>query len=158
MELCKAQYLLQLCFWCFINDLLTLSLSSSAHAHIRIPFNKKCYAPWIWKSYMNGVFWVGYLLINIEKSHLIVFGKSKYKICLKLGDEILTQSNNTKLLGFYLSDLMTWNEHVEKLVTKVQNNINLFQLCWSYISTFAARQSCFQFLHSHLISHIRNIC
>ena len=76
---------------------------------------------------------------NIEKSHFLVFGKPKCKICLKLGDEILTQSNNTKLLGFYLSDLMTWNKRVEKLVTKVQNNINIFQLCWSYISTFAAR-------------------
>ena len=67
----------------------------------------------------------------------------------------MSQSNNTKLLGFYLSDSMTWNEHVEKLVTKLQSNINLFKLCRSYISTFAARQFYFQFIHSHLISGIQ---
>ena len=95
------------------------------------------------------------MTINIEKSHLLVFGKPKNKICLKIGDDILSQSNNTKLLGFYLTDSMTWNEHVEKLVTKLQSNINLFILCKSYISTFAARQFYFQFIHSHLISGIQ---
>ena len=58
-------------------------------------------------------------------------------------------------MGFYLNDSVTWNEHVEKLVTKLQSNINLFKLCRSYISTFAARQFYFQFIHSHLISGIQ---
>ena len=50
---------------------------------------------------------------------------------------------------------MTWNEHVDKLVAKLQSNINLFKLCRSYISTFAARQFYFQCIHSHLISGIQ---
>ena len=69
------------------------------------------------------------MTINTEKSHFLVFEKPKYKISLKLGDDIMSQSNNTKFLGFYLSDSMTWNEHVEKLVAILPSNINLSKGC-----------------------------
>ena len=152
-------------FLMFINDLLTLSLSSSAHAYADDTTFTCSHSDSLQLEQLCSVDlekiheWcvLNRMTINIEKSHFLVFGKPKNKICLKIGDDILSQSNNTKLLGFYLTDSMTWNEHVEKLVTKLQSNIriNLFKLCRSYISTFAARQFYFQFIHSHLISGIQ---
>ena len=73
--------------------------------------------------------------IDTEKSRFLVFGKPKNMICLKLGDDIMSHSNNIKLLDFYLSDPMTWNEHVEKLVAKLQStcNLNLIEVYRNYI-------------------------
>ena len=113
-------------FLMFIHDLPTLSLSSSAHAYAddttftcshsdSHQLERLCSVD-LEKIHEWCV--LNRMTINIEKSHFLVFGKPKNKICLKIGDDILSQSNNTKLLGFYLTDSMTWNEHVEKLVTK----------------------------------------
>ena len=59
------------------------------------------------------------MTINIEKSHFLVFGETKK--C----DNILSQANNTKHLGFY--------QH-ENSAANLQSNINLFKLYRGYIS------------------------
>ena len=54
-------------------------------------------------------------MLNPKKDNLENrFLKPEYPF--KLGDDILSQSHITELLGFYLNDSMTWNEHVKKLV------------------------------------------
>ena len=95
-------------FLMFINDLLTLSLSSSAHAyaddttftcsHSDSHQLKRLCSVDLEKIHEWCV--LNRMTINIEKSHFLVFGKPKSKICLKLGDDILSQSNNTKHFGF----------------------------------------------------------
>ena len=108
-------------FFMFIHDLSTLSLSSSANAYAddttftcshsdSLQLERLCSVD-LEKIHEWCV--LNRMTINIEKSHFLVFGKPKNKICLKVGDDILSQSDNTKLLGFYLSDSMTWNKHVE---------------------------------------------
>ena len=127
----------------FINDLVTLSLSPSAHAHADDTTYTCSHSDSLKLEQLCSVDlekiheWcvLNRMTINIEKSHFLVFGKPKNKICLKIGDDILSQSNNTKLLGFYLNDSMTWNEHVEMLVAKLQRNIYLVKLCRGYIGT-----------------------
>ena len=95
----------------FINDLLTLSLSSSAHAFAddttftcshsdSLQRGRSCSVD---LEKIHGWCVLDRMTINVEKPHFLVFGKPKSKICLKLGDDILSQSNNTKLFGF-LSD------------------------------------------------------
>ena len=98
-------------FLMFINDLLTLSLSSSAHAFAddttftcshsdSLQLGRSCSVD---LEKIHGWCVLDRMTINVEKPHFLVFGKPKSKICLKLGDDILSQSNNTKLFGF-LSD------------------------------------------------------
>ena len=147
----------------FINDLLTWSFSSSAHAYagdttIACSHSHSHQLEQLRTMDFEKIHeWcvLNRMTINIKKSHFLVFRKPKNKICLRIGDDILSQSNNTKLLGIYLTELITWTEHVEKLVTRLQSNINLLKPCKSYISTFAARQFYFQFIHSHLTSGIQ---
>ena len=102
-------------FLMFINELLTLSLSSSAHAFAddttficsnsdSLELDQLCSVD-LEKIHERCV--LNRMAIKIEKSHFLVFGKPKNEICLKLGDDILSQSNNTKHLGFYLNDSMT---------------------------------------------------
>ena len=64
--------------------------------------------------------------MNIKKSHFFVFGKPKNEMCPKVGNDILSQANNTKLLDFYLNVSMTLYEHLLKLVARLQSNIHIF--------------------------------
>ena len=40
-----------------------------------------------------------YTKLNAEKCHLLSFGKSREKISLKIGEEVITESKEEKLLG-----------------------------------------------------------
>ena len=107
-------------FWVFINDLLTLSLSLSAHDYAddtkftcshsdSLELERLC-SVYLEKIYEWCV--LNKMTMNIKKSHFFVFGKPKNEMCPKVGNDILSQANNTKLLDFYLNVSMTLYEHV----------------------------------------------
>ena len=150
-------------FLVFINDMLNLPLSSTAYAYaddtVFICHQKD---PQSLEQHCRGDLGViqewcynNRMTINIKKSHYLVFGNAKHKFDLKFSNTTLLQSSTTKLLGFTISDSMSFDNHIELIKTKIQKNTNLLQLCRTFLTTQSARQFYFQFIHCHIINGIQ---
>jgi hypothetical protein len=92
--------------------------------------------------------------INLRKSHyLLVCAPSSDCTSFKLmiGNDIISKVHNTKLLGFHISDDLTWNKHVDHVCNKIASNLFLLKQCRGFIDRSTALSFYYQFIHCHLI-------
>ena len=73
-------------------------------------------------------------------------------IWTKSSNGVLSAVGKPVLLGFNISNTLSWNGHVEHITEKI--SISLLRLCRKYLNNFAARQFYFQFVHCHFINGI----
>ena len=60
------------------------------------------------------------LTLNIGKSVCILFGKHRgEKLDISIGSEKIPQVPNTKFLGIWIDQALSWNEHISKLILKL---------------------------------------
>lgn len=64
------------------------------------------------------------------KSEFIIFGRGRKKrnITLQVGDNVLKQVDQIKLLGLYFDERLTWKVHLKKLVSECRKRINLLKV------------------------------
>ena len=147
-------------FLVFINDLLQLPLHSSSFAYaddtafishssdktvLEMSCNKDLEKICNWCD-------TNKMVINTSKSHFLLCdhsGSSQFVISFR--DVALSRSSSTKLLGFYLDDSLSWNNHVSQISKTLRSNLSLFRKCRPYISRKAALIFYHQFIFCHLI-------
>ena len=67
------------------------------------------------------------LTIHLEKSHYMIFHRSRLKDCDKrdfiIQDRIISHVTSTKFLGVIIDDKLKWNLHIIYMKNKIANKI-----------------------------------
>ena len=93
------------------------------------------------------------LTMNIEKTVCMLFQKpGKHdKICLNINKVTLQNQKVTKFLGMWLDDQLSWKNHIQKLLLKLNRNSNLLKYNQHLIPQATKRL----IYHAHIGSHIQ---
>ena len=62
-------------------------------------------------------------------------GDSQQTYQLKIGNSFIGRRHETKLLGFKITDNLSWGKHCDDVLEKVSKNTNLLLLCRPYPQT-----------------------
>ena len=92
------------------------------------------------------------LTLNLEKTICLLFQQSGSCKELELVVDSVTirTSKETKFLGMWLDQHLTWSTHIQKLVTKLKHNINLLKHGNRLMTTDCRRLVYFAHIQSHL--------
>jgi hypothetical protein len=72
----------------------------------------------------NNWFEANLLSFNFDKTYFIQFtNKSTYTsdICIKYGDKQISNTFNTKFLGLFINDTLSWKTHIEYIMSKLSS-------------------------------------
>ena len=70
---------------------------------------------------------------------------------IKMGANDIRFVDNTKFLGVFIDRKLTWTEHVEKVIQKINRNMNLLKLSNKFLNVHAKRLIYFAQIQSHLM-------
>ena len=75
------------------------------------------------------------LTLNLSKTVAMLFNRSKNttKLELKVGMLDIPQVKETKFLGVWLDDRLTWNKHLNVLKNKIKQNKHLLQSAKNFL-------------------------
>ena len=91
------------------------------------------------------------LTLNISKSIVILFGKHDGQtLTVHIDDNVIPQANCTKFLGIWIDDQLTWREHTNKLLLKLNANLNLLKVGRNHLTQHALRVIYFAQIQSNL--------
>ena len=94
------------------------------------------------------------LTINTEKTHYMVFHRSRIK-CTKLNvviqDRIIDTTKNVKFLGVLLNDKLTWTDHIMYVKNKISKSIGILYKTRQYLNKNTLRNLYFTFIYPYLI-------
>ena len=93
------------------------------------------------------------LTLNLDKTVCVLFQKDTKieKVELHVSDSIIESQPNTKFLGMWLDQHLSWNKHIEILILKLTRNLNLLKLSRNLMTTDTKKL----IYHSHIGSHIQ---
>ena len=93
------------------------------------------------------------LMLNVDKSVYLLFtshGQRDVDFKLMLNGVEIPRVRSAKLLGTWIDDRLTWETHVNKLLTKVKCTIGMLQCSKKNLTTKAKRLLYFGKIHSNL--------
>ena len=92
------------------------------------------------------------LTLNLEKTICLLFQQSGSckELELVVDNVTIRTSKETKFLGMWLDQHLTWSTHIQKLVTKLKRNINLLKHGNRLMTTDCKRLVYFAHIQSHL--------
>ena len=98
----------------------------------------------------NSAIWLenNYMKLNTEKCHLLIFGKSREKLSLKIGEEVITESKEEKLLGVIIDKKLNFKSHVAALFKKTDQKLHALSRISNYVDRDKLRQIMRAFLPS----------
>ena len=98
-------------------------------------------------------FRINKLTLNLDKTVCILFQKQGQdrKIGIQVGEMMITNTKETKFLGLWIDEQLTWNTHTQKLILKLTRNINLLRFNQHMMPTHTKKL----IYHSHIASHIQ---
>ena len=99
---------------------------------------------------INDWFLANKLTLNLDKSHLLQFGKNTITIDLNLNNVPITESDNVKFLGVHLDKDLKWTHHVNCLVNKLKRNLHLLCMSKKLLDTKSLKLV----YHAHFESHL----
>ena len=69
------------------------------------------------------------LIINLSKTHLMVFTNKKRprNISLNVKGTIIKESTETKFLGIYLDNKLSWNSHIKHISSKMSKSVSIMK-------------------------------
>ena len=70
---------------------------------------------------------------------------------IRMGSNDIRFVDNTKFLGVLIDRKLTWTEHVEKVIQKINRNMNLLKLSNKFLNVHAKRLIYFAQIQSHLM-------
>ena len=59
------------------------------------------------------------LSLNVSKTSYMIISNQKYAIDIRIRDSILTKVSTVKFLGVTLDEIITFNDHVKNVTTKI---------------------------------------
>ena len=92
------------------------------------------------------------LTLNLNKSVSILFGPKNRTghFTVSLNDQSLQNVHETKFLGVWIDDKLSWNIHVNKVLLKVKWNLHLLHNCRNMLNLQTKRIIYFVHIQSHL--------
>ena len=78
--------------------------------------------------------------LNAEKCHLLIFGKSRERLSLKIGEEVITESKEEKLLGVIIDKRRTFKSHVAARCKKTNQKLHALTRISNYVDRDILRQ------------------
>ena len=88
-----------------------------------------------------------YMKVNTDKCHLIVT-KSDANITINLGEEIITNTSEEKLLGILIDNNLKFDKHPNNLCTKANQKLHALSRISEYMSTSKLRLVMKAFINS----------
>ena len=70
------------------------------------------------------------LTLNIDKTVCLLFQKQGHtkKIHIRVDNTIIHNTHETKFLGIWLDEHLSWSTHIQKLILKLTRNTNLLEV------------------------------
>ena len=91
------------------------------------------------------------LTLNINKSTVILFGNhGGQKLKVHIDSIAIPQSTCTKFLGIWIDEHLTWCEHTNRLLLKLNANMNLLKMGQNFLNQHALKVIYFAQIHSNL--------
>ena len=93
------------------------------------------------------------LTLNVTKSVYVVFGdhnNSLKNVTLKIGNTQIPKVSNAKILGLWIDEKLTWNTHIDKILTKMRSRIGLLKYSKNILTVHAKRILYFAQIYSVL--------
>ena len=95
------------------------------------------------------------LSINLEKTVMMQFWPKNAKIKIKARNNVIPIVRNTKFLGVFMDDTLSWKTHVEYLHNKLSMNQHMLQTSKNKLDKNSLRNVYFSHIHSHLVYGIK---
>ena len=99
---------------------------------------------------INDWFLANKLTLNLDKSHLLQFGKNTFPIKLNLNNVPITEPDSMKFLGVHLDKDLKWTHHVNCLVNKLKRNLHLLRMGKKLLDIKSLKLV----YHAHFESHL----
>ena len=85
------------------------------------------------------------LILNVSKTNCIIIGtnhslSSKPKLSLTINKTVINQLEEVKLLGVIIDNKLSWDKHIQKVVTKMGNAISIIKRCAKYLTHQLVKQ------------------
>ena len=93
------------------------------------------------------------LSLNIDKTPFMLFkGKRKIRkgIEIKIDDRIINQVSETKFLGIYIDENLSWKSHIQKITKKVARATGILYKVRRILDTNTLRNLYFTFVYPYL--------
>ena len=118
-------------------------------SHTNIDYIKFCLEHDL--SILQDWFLANKLTLNISKSTVILFGKhDKRTLAVHIGNQIIAQASCTKFLGIWIDEQLNWCKHTNKLLLKLNANLNLLKVGRNCLTQHALRVIYFAQIQSNL--------
>ena len=143
---CNDLYLnLELCNGILFADGMTIYKS-----HSNIEYLKWCMTNDL--EIISDWFRVNQLSVNSNKSVAMIFSNKQIHLkSIKMGPNDIQFIDSTKFLEVFIDRKLTWTEHVEKVIQKINRNMNLLKLSNKFLNVHAKRLIYFAQIQSHLM-------
>jgi len=107
-------------------------------------------------SEINSWFKANFLLLNFNKTHYLEF---KTKNCIdttldiKYFNTTIANVTYTKFLGLVIDDTLTWDNHIDQLISRLNSAYYAVTAVRAMLSRKALRMLYFSYVHSHILWH-----
>ena len=150
-----------LIFLIFTNDLYRHLVYSSAilfadDTTLHKTHRNLTYLQWCMEDDLNTLsdwFAANKLTLNLEKTVCMLFQKDNQKkeIMLKVKNMTIPSKSETRFLGMWLDQALTWHYHVQKLILKIKRNTYLLNN-GKHLMDLETKKLVY---HAHIASHIQ---
>ena len=93
------------------------------------------------------------LTLNMTKSVYVVFGDDNNtlkNLVLKIGETQIPRVPSAKILGLWIDEKLTWNTHIDKILTKLRSRLGLLKYSKNILTEHAKRILYFAQIYSVL--------
>ena len=92
------------------------------------------------------------LTLNVNKTVFMLFHPKGHKMNekIKFEDKIISNSHETKFLGIWLNDNLSWESHIRQLTLKLKRNLMLLKRSRNFLNKNALILIYYGHFHSHL--------
>ena len=90
------------------------------------------------------------LSLNLEKTVLLKFWSNEKSFEIKIQDQVIKNSKNTKFLGIIIDENLTWNDQSNALYNKVVTNKCLLMNAQNLLPGKILEQIYYAHVYSHL--------
>ena len=94
------------------------------------------------------------LSLNVSKSNMILFRKTKKKLneklSIKIMGEEIEEKEYTKYLGILIDNKLTWKYHINHVNIKISQGISILSKLRNYVSDNILRMLFFTFINPHI--------
>ena len=97
---------------------------------------------------------VNKLSLNVKKTHFLVFHNKKKpieKVEIFIDNKAIDQKNNTKFLGVYIDDKLTWKKHIDHVSKKLSRGIGVICKARRLLNLNAMKTLYHSFIYPYLM-------